>query len=375
MRACRVLFASAFLTDCSLYLLFAAIPFRALELGAGPVALGAAPGLYAVGYMASAAAAGRLSDRVPRLRLARIAALAAGILAAGLAAAGTLPALYAVLPLLGAAAGFFWSPLQAALSDRALSRELGRALGMFNVSWTSGKGFGLVLGGYLTAALSPRWVLLLGGLPVLLAAALLPRGEAPHAAAPAPEDPHRAAPATLLGLAWMANALAYGLVGTVNMHGARLMLAEGAGPAVFGAFLGAVFGVQVLAFLVFSGRPAGRPLVVAALACAVAAAALFPGLPGAARFLVAIPFGAATGLAYHASLHASLHRPHGRGRAAGLHETLIGAGNSTVPLLGGIAASVSGSLSAPFLVAAALIAAGLVAALAVRAAPPARATS
>ena len=45
MRVPPSLVVSAFLTDASLYLVFAAIPFRALALGAGPVALGAIPGL------------------------------------------------------------------------------------------------------------------------------------------------------------------------------------------------------------------------------------------------------------------------------------------------------------------------------------------
>jgi predicted MFS family arabinose efflux permease len=65
-------------------------------------------------------------------------------------------------------------------------------------------------------------------------------------------------------------------------------------------------------------------------------------------------------VAYHSSLHASLRRPHGRGRAAGLHEMLIGAGNASVPLAGGALARASGSLAAPFLLAGALLSAGLV---------------
>lgn len=346
--------------------MFAAIPFRALDLGAGPVSLGVIPGLYAIAYMASASRSGRLSDRVPRLRLARLASLAAVAAVLGVAAAPTLPVLFAVLPFLGAALGFFWSPLQAALSDRAESRDLPGVLGAFNVSWTLGKGTGLVLGGLLTAAFSSRAVLLIAAAPLLLTAAFLPRDRAAHtasAAAPAAGGP---VSDTVLRLAWMANALAYGLVGTVNMHAPRLFLAQGAGPAAFGALLGTVFGVQTLVFLLARDRPVGRGMLGTSLACGVLGLVLFLGTHGLARGLAAVPFGVATGLAYHASLRASLDRPHGRGRAAGWHETLLGAGSTSVPLLGGWAAAGTGSLAAPFVVAGAVLLSGLLIVLAGR---------
>ena len=361
MRPARSLFASAFLTDASLYLVFAAIPFRALELGAGPLGLGALPGLYAAAYMISASQAGRWSDRVPRLRLARFAALGAAVAIAGLAAVRTLPALFAALPLLGVALGFFWSPLQAAVSDRAPGTALAPTLGMFNMSWTMGKGTGLVLGGILTAALSPGAVLLVGGAPLLLTAALLPRGPEPAPPPPpAPGAPDGAVPGAVLRLAWMTNALAYGLVGTVNMHAPRFLLAQGAGPATFGLLLGGVFGVQAVVFARIRGRPVDAAMLAVSLTCAMLAVAAFLGLHGIARGLSVVPFGLATGLAYHASLRASVDRSHGRGRAAGLHETVLGAGSTSVPLLGGWVAARTGSLVAPFLVAAVALALGMI---------------
>ena len=73
MRGAWRLFVAAFLTDSALYLAFAALPFRAIELGAGPSRLGILPTLYAGAYMSCASVAGRLSDRMPRLALARVA--------------------------------------------------------------------------------------------------------------------------------------------------------------------------------------------------------------------------------------------------------------------------------------------------------------
>jgi predicted MFS family arabinose efflux permease len=361
MRDTRRLFVCAFLTDASLYLAFAALPFRALELGAGPARIGILPTLYAAAYMASATLGGRLSDRVSRLALARggSALFAAGCLA--LALAPGLPAVFATLPVLGLALGFFWSPLQAALADRAEPGRLAAAVSSFNVSWSLGKGTGLVLGGAITEALEPRTALLVAGFPVLVNLALLPRARAAAGAAGA-EPPAPAAPPADPGLlvrAWAVNAIAFGTAGTMNMHAPAYLLARGAGPAAFGAMLGAVFLVQTLAFVAQRAfRPSRRGLI-GACAAAIAGLGLFvlwSALP--LRVLAAVPLGVAFGTAYHASIHASLDRREGRGRAAGFHEAILGAGSSSLPLLGGAAAA-AGSLAAPFGVAAAALAAGL----------------
>ena len=368
----RRLFAAAFLNDTALYLAFAALPFRAIELGAGPVALGVIPTLYAGAYMLSASAGGRVSDRVPRLALARRASLVFAAGASLLGFATSLPMLFVVLPVLGLALGFYWSPLQAALSDRTPSALLPRAVGRFNVSWSLGKGTGIVLGGILTDALSAEAVLWIAGAPAVLTALLLPRGEA---AAPASDerdgDPaaaRREPPTeTFVRLAWMANALAYGVVGTVNMHAPPLLLERGESASAFGILFGAVFAVQTVTFAVHSRHHTGPRAVVASLVLATVGLGVFLASPS---FLIAlaaaVPLGVATGLAYQASLQASLDRAHGRGRAAGLHETLLGAGSSSVPLAGGAAAAATGRLAAPFEVAAGIVALGLFSALALR---------
>ena len=78
------------------------------------------------------------------------------------------------------------------------------------------------------------------------------------------------------------------------------------------------------------------------------------------RWFAALPLGTALGLAYQASIHASLDRAKGRGKAAGLHETILGAGSSSLPLLGGLAANATASLAAPFVLGAAILVVGLV---------------
>ena len=210
---------------------------------------------------------------------------------------------------------------------------------------------------------------------MVLTALALTGSSSPHRTGTADEGTEEPVSQGLLRLAWMANALAYGLVGTVNMHAPKWLLAQGAGPAAFGLLLGSVYGVQALVFLALRRRGVSRGMLSTALGAGALAVVVLLFAPGSMRLLGAIPFGVATGLAYHSSLHASLHRPHGRGRAAGLHETLIGAGNSTVPLLGGALARTSGSLTAPFILAGALLVLGCLVSLALRSTPPVRAVS
>jgi MFS family permease len=360
MRRLFPLCLAAFLNDAALYLVFAALPFRALELGAGPVALGLLPTLYAGAYMLSAATAGRLSDRYARLFLARLGCIlfvgGVGILAS----APSLPALFAAIPALGISLGLFWSPLQAALSDRAAPEHLPRALATFNVSWSLGKGAGLLLGGLLTDAMGARGALLVGALPALVAAFALPIGAEivrGSGQPPRPVDPRSLVP---LRIAWLTNALAFGLVGVVNVHAPSFLLDRGSGASEFGILTGSIFAVQTVTFLALSVRSPGRRAPFLALPLALAAVAILVGAPTfPIRLLAAIPFGIATGVAYEASLRASLARGEGRGKAAGLHESLLGAGSTSIPLLGGLAAAWSGSLAAPFALAAACLVIGL----------------
>lgn len=368
MRSSFRLHWAALLTDAGLYFVFAALPFRALELGAGPVALGALPTLYAGTYMCAAALGGRLSDRIPRLTLARAgcALFVAGSLI--LSQVSTLLSLAATIPFLGIALGCFWSPIQATLSDRSEPCQLPKTLGIFNVAWSLGKGTGIVLGGVLAETFAPDFVLMLAGLPVLATFALLSTDPERRALTVRPalsDGTSTSSPSqadTLLRLAWMTNALAYGVVGTFNMHAPAYLIDLGSGPSEFGLIFGAVLLVQTLTFAAVAlvhPRPK-RGTLLLSLAMATLALMLFLLMSGSLlRLVVLLPLGAATGLAYHASLHQSLDRSHERGRCAGLHETLLGAGSSTLPLLGGGLAALTLSLAAPFVLSIAFLLGGL----------------
>jgi hypothetical protein len=232
-----------------------------------------------------------------------------------------------------------------------------------------------VTGGLLTDALVPQAAILAAGLPVLATLSILPRWSAgpsqPRAPAPAggaASGALAATPETLLRLAWMTNAIAFGVGGTMNMHAPKLLLARGAGASEFGLVLGSVFVVQTITFAALSRHRPGTGSLVSAHASGAIALVLFLLAPSlAARLASTLPLGFALGLAYQSSIHASLDREHGRGKAAGSHETLLGAGSSSIPLLGGALAHATGSLAAPFLLGSGLFLAGLSISAALRA--------
>ncbi|MDP6462184.1 MAG: MFS transporter [Gemmatimonadota bacterium] len=360
------IYLASLLADFALYLAYAAVPFLAIGLGAGPLVLGLLPAVSALFYMGSAAVSGRLSDRVSRIVLARSGCVAFALACVAISTAPTVPLLIAAVPLGGLAMGMFWSPLQAALSDAAGRDRLTGSVAIFNIAWSLGKGLGFLVAGYAMIMGGPSRVILWALVPVLATAALLPgrcvRDAAPGAPGPHPEEteaPHTDSP--LLRMAWMTNALAFGIGNALNAHAPRFLLEQGADERDFGLFLGAVFGIQTIAVAAFFRLRPGRSSLLASHLLSAAALVLFVVATSTfGRILAAIPLGVGLGLAYHSSIHASLDRPTGRGAAAGMHETLLGAGNSAVPLIGGAAAALSGSLAAPFVMCLVLLAVSVV---------------
>jgi MFS family permease len=75
--------------------------------------------------------------------------------------------------------------------------------------------------------------------------------------------------------------------------------------------------------------------------------------------LTAIPIGLGLGLAYHASITYSLTARATRGRRAGIHESLLGIGNFSFPLIGGLLASATGDLRMPYWFCAGMVLIGL----------------
>lgn len=369
--------AASFLVDFSHYLVFGALPFQAIRLGAGPFELGLLPSLYAATYAAASMLAGRLSDGVGRHSLVRAGILVFALAAAALGFAKSLGMLLLLVPATGAALGFFWSPAQAALSDAVEPARLGRALARFNVAWSAGKCAGFFAAGAITASSRPEFSVFAGIAPLVAALALLPRAvrvprearrasaaarlpvaplEDPSAPEHAPEPRFARSSRRFVLLAWGANAIAYGVSSTLNVHAPALLERRGGTALDFGVYLGLVFASQTASFAFAGHRPPSGGAIAASHALGFAALAIFLFAPGQLGLVIsAALLGLALALAYEASLHASLHRDAGRGFAAGIHEAVLAAGSSLVPLVGGAVAASGGGAAAPFHVCLALL--------------------
>lgn len=355
--------------DGGFFLIMAAMPFRVLDLGGDSLALGVTAAVGAVAYILAAPVAGRLSDRHDRRRLA---AWGAGSLTACAIAAWLAPVLWLLIALqvlMGLGKALYWPPVQATVGDLTPLHRRGPVLGRFNLAWSVGKGLGFVLGGLLLAHAGFDAAFLAGAAAVVAAAVLLPRrrvrgGEA----APEPSAPSDASgtrlPAAFLGQAWLANTGAYSAFGILTYHLPQWFAQRDWPADRYGWFLGAILGAQTLMFL-WLGLGRRRDwspwrLWGPQLAC-LAAVAVLPIWHSFGLLLLTAPVvGAGCGVSYHASLVASLHEASGRGRRAGIHEGLIGAGGFAPPLLAGLLVRGGLPLASPYVLAAALIGLALV---------------
>ncbi len=359
MKPSARLALAAFCTDFGLYLLMLSLPFRVLALGGGALQLGLVPVLYATPYSLVAATAGRLSDRWPRRRPIRVGLAFAVLGALSLARADDLPTLFASIPFIGVGLGFFWPSLQAGFSELHRGHRLLAMVSLFNVSWSAGKGGGMLLGSILLARMGPGFVSILAAAAYAMAAVVLPWMDRPrdhHLAVRA--DPRRPAPhrhRAFLHSAWIANGVGFGIVATVNHHLPQLAVRWGEGEREVGTLLAVVFLSQTLFFLQAGSRQwwhYRKGYLIAAQLLLVAAAGLLPQSP---QIFLLVPLGAglgiALGFAYQSSIYYSLDAPHSRGSQAGVHEAVLGVASATIPLVGGALVSPLG-LRAPFLLAA-----------------------
>jgi len=361
--------AAAFLADLALYLTMTGVPYKAIALGAGPMILGLLPAARALPYSLTTVGAGSRSEVGTRLRRARLTLVAGAVAAAGLLAVPTLPWIFGLLAVIGVALAFFWPALQAELADMAGEGPMGGNLGWFNIAWSTGKSCGFLVGGVLLAGLGFPALFAAAGCSLLAVAWLvrtLPAGEGSsrtpgrtippaEGTMPEPAEPRPAA-GRFRWAAWTANATTFGIGAVLNHQYPKYLEVMGRGEAFFGAYLGGIFAAQTLTFLVLMRTEAWHfragPLLGAQVPV-VGALALLPFLHHPVLILATAPVvGIGLGVTYFASLYYSVATPQDRGRNAGVHEALLGAGALTLPFLGGWAAEWTGRLSAPYLFAA-----------------------
>jgi MFS family permease len=369
MRSVHRLASAAFLTDMAVYLVMLSLPYRLLRLGASPLVLGLAPAVYSAPYAITALGAGALSDRWARRTLIRAGSILAAAAACAMSVAGTVTSILLLVGFMGLGLAFFWPSLQAAFSEIDAGRELPRNVGLYNVSWSTGKGVGFLCGGILLQGIGATAVAAVAGAALMGAAAVLPylatpgdhsqalkaEGDVP---APAVRNAYRTA-------AWVANGMTFGLSATLNHQYPKLLLEHGVGAGAFGSFLAVVFFAQTATFVLLRRwtrwRYRASALVATQLSMLLLALAM-PHIPSLRPLLLVGPLlGAGLGFCYHSSLYYSLHAPQKRGRRTGIHESVLHMSAASIPLVGGAAVRRWGSLDAPYVVAAAALALSTVA--------------
>lgn len=368
-RARRGFYASAAAMDGGFFLIMTAMPFKVLALGGGAVQLGLVPAIGAIAYVACAPAVGHWSDLAGRARLCLVGGLTLIVCALLAYLASSVAALLALQVLMGLGKALYWPVVQSSLGDLTPTTARVKVFGGFNVAWSSGKTAGFLLGGLLLARFGFRAVFLTGAVWVALAFLALPRRDmARSAVCPPPEVPQTGVmTARLTALrqqGWVANMAAYGVLGILMHHLPQWFASQAWSEARYGVFLGLVMVAQTVVFLLLTGplRFPERPgRLWAPQLASLAAVAAVPLLPSFPALLVVVPaLGLSFGVAYAASLHFSLAAAEARGRRAGIHEALIGAGGFLPPLLAGFAVRGTGWLGAPYEVAAALLAVAVV---------------
>lgn len=376
----RRFYASAAAMDGAFFLIMVATPFKVLDLGGGALELGLAAAIGSLSYIIAAPIAGRLSDRINRSLLCLSGGLLLIVCALMARQTASLQVLLALQLLMGLGKALYWPAVQATLADLSPAFMRVGVLGCFNVAWSSGKTTGFLLGGLLLGLGGFGAVYLTGAGAVIAAFVLLPRGrlltgaertaielacaESPTASTHrAQTHSAKARLRTFLTMAWMANTATYSAFGILHFHLPQWFAHRGWDTSHYGWFLGAILASQTLVFLLLISRlglmwssvrlwlpQAGGMLALLAI----------PLLGDFGQLLAVAPvIGLACGVSYAASIFYSLEAPSARGRNAGIHEGLIGAGGFLPPLLAGLAIRAGMTLSAPYLLAGLLLLASL----------------
>ncbi len=365
----KVIFAAAFLVATGIgQIIGIGLAYFARDIhGVSPSVVGLLNGTWSICYVV-----GLLALRSPLSRLRPSAQILLGMAAA---VAGTLGMQHApnvtMLAVLTGATGMslslFWPPLLGWLTTGFEGEKLGRILGHFNLSWSTGIIVGPYLCGWLTQ-LSPRLPLyvataVFGATFALVGSAVLLAPEPDPGAGLADEGNEPATPAASTAFRWPAWT---GLVASFFAMGTVVTVFPLAGRGELGlsaSLVGAVFAVRALTntvTFVLMGRVSFWhfrlwPMVVSLLLTSMALLGLALSrevVPVAASMAL---LGVVASVSYNASIfHGSSGAPD-RSKRMAIHEALLSVGLLSGSLAGGWLYERSDMLTA-YLAAAVLVA-------------------
>ncbi|QMS55934.1 MFS transporter [Kocuria varians] len=238
-----ILVAAAVLTQTGLNLFRPITSYKLLGLGADPVVIGLTTAAYALLPLVTAVWLGRMSDRIPQLRLLILAGVGFLALAGvGLVLANSVWFVFAASAVLGMGHLCFTIGGQTAIARYAADRDLDKGFGWFTAAFSAGQMIGPALGGWIVGhgsdVASPERLaavnesLWIGVLVTVAAAPLLafrlgPASRRPGAGAP-PDDDAAASPTPHGTSVPDTSATASGTPGTGVASGAGGSTPEGA---------------------------------------------------------------------------------------------------------------------------------------------------
>jgi MFS family permease len=301
-----------------------------------------------VAYVAGALASHRLSRRWGERRLLLVCVAAQAVLHGAMWASPRGAILITSIVLIGLVAGLKWPVVESYVSAGREPRAVSRAVGRFNLAWSSAVPLSLILAGPLIAWRPTAIFLLAGAINVVAFGLAWPLERRPlHLP---PDHPARVDPPTMVRYRRLMVSNRWTMFGSYAM----LFLLSPLMPGIFehlhvsialATGLSSVLDIARLAgfaCMQVTHRWHGSAWVGAAALCGIPVGfflALF-GTSVAAVLMGEVIFGTSTALSYTAALYYALIIHNAGVDAGGAHEGLIGAGFCLGPLVGliGVAA-------------------------------------
>lgn len=335
---------------------YLAAPLLLIDLAANPIQLGLVGTLASSVHMGMAHLMGGLSDRVGRRRLIIAAPM---IFTATCLIMTQLNVFWMILALSlvnGLCLSIYWPSLQAWIADRHTGIDLARDIGSFNMSWTAATLAGPIFSGFLYS-ISPRLPFISAALIALMLFAVLFTSihENTLDRATDTETVHLETSnrkMEFLYAAWVANFASWFIMGNARYQFPKLARELNIPPHIIGLILGFVGFALFLGFFLLrrsDGWQFKKDHLFGAQILALVGVALIVVSNRSMLFALAfVMIGLSCSLTYYSSLYYALHLLRRRGKGSGLHESIVGAGAVSGPILGGVAAQSAG-LRAPYL--------------------------
>ena len=149
------LVGAVFVMDMAAGCAMLAVQFMGVALGAGPALLGLLGAVGGATYTILCLCSGVVADRFGPRRTTLLATVLTIVIWLAMALAGSIELLLGLVVVSGVTMALFWPPVMVWVAELSSgqARGLGRALGVFNISWTSG-----LLGGFVIAGVLWDWV-------------------------------------------------------------------------------------------------------------------------------------------------------------------------------------------------------------------------